>query len=153
MERNQVSKLFWKWNNFCRRIWSHQILSMTLKKQQNCPTIWSFLANCVLQMLPNCHSGWIFGWTFVWRNPEMKMRCPSRDIWDLGHQKSKETCSLLFLRSNISTTNFKVVTKVGAQKDFDERINLLQLLWKNSKILQSYGRIGPPREKFGILKN
>ena len=45
-----------------------------------------------------------------------------------GPPKIERNMFFLFLRSNILTTNFKVVTKVGAQKDFDERINLLQLL-------------------------
>ena len=76
------------------------------------------------------------------------------DIWTTKKwQKSRFGLSWLFLRFNISTTDFELVTKLGALKDFDESNNFLQLVSKYSKILRSYGEIGPPREKFGILKN
>ena len=46
-----------------------------------------FLAKSIAQKLPNSDPGSIFAWTFGWRNPEIKMCFPSRDIWHLDHQK------------------------------------------------------------------
>ena len=106
-----------------------------------------FLAKSISQKLPNSDPGAI-----------PRSKCVSLheifDIWTTKKwQKSRFGLSWLFLRFNISTTDFELVTKLGALKDFDKSNNFLQLVSKYSKILRSYGEIGPPREKFGILKN